>query len=44
VARVGPARVLAPPGLAGHGLVTAPDGAPFAATGFIVNCPIISQQ
>jgi hypothetical protein len=31
-------------GLAEHGLVTAPDGSPFAASGFIVNCPIISQQ
>ncbi|HET7787141.1 MAG TPA: hypothetical protein VFL36_14310 [Myxococcales bacterium] len=31
-------------GLASHGLVTAPDGTPFAASGFIVNCPIISQQ
>jgi hypothetical protein len=31
-------------GLASHGLVTAPDGSPFAASGFIVNCPIISQQ
>jgi hypothetical protein len=31
-------------GLAGHGLVTAPDGTPFAASGFIVNCPIISSE
>jgi len=31
-------------GLASHGLVTAPDGSPFAASGFIVNCPIISQE
>jgi hypothetical protein len=31
-------------GLASHGLVTAPDGSPFAASGFIVNCPIISQR
>jgi hypothetical protein len=31
-------------GLAEHGLVAAPDGSPFAASGFIVNCPIISQQ
>jgi hypothetical protein len=31
-------------GLANHGLVTAPDGTPFTATGFIVNCPIVSQQ
>ncbi len=31
-------------GLASHGLVTAPDGRPFAASGFIVNCPIISQR
>jgi hypothetical protein len=31
-------------GLASHGLVTAPDGSPFSASDFIVNCPIISQQ
>jgi hypothetical protein len=31
-------------GLASHGLVTAPDGTPFAASGFIVNCPIISVE
>jgi hypothetical protein len=31
-------------GLADHGLITAPDGSPFAASGFIVNCPIISLQ
>jgi hypothetical protein len=31
-------------GLASHGLVTAPDGSPFAASGFIVNCPIISSE
>lgn len=31
-------------GLASHGLVVAPDGSPFVASGFIVNCPIISQQ
>lgn len=31
-------------GLAAHGLVTAPDGTPFAASGFIVNCPIISME
>ncbi len=30
--------------LAEHGLVTAPDGSPFAASGFIVNCPIISIE
>jgi hypothetical protein len=24
--------------------VTAPDGTPFAASGFIVNCPIISAE
>jgi hypothetical protein len=30
-------------GLADHGLVTAPDGTPFAASGFIVNCPIVSM-
>jgi hypothetical protein len=29
-------------GLADQGLITAPDGSPFAASGFIVNCPIIS--
>jgi hypothetical protein len=29
-------------GLADHGLVTAPDGTAFAASGFIVNCPIVS--
>jgi hypothetical protein len=28
--------------LAEHGIVTAPDGSPFAASGFVVNCPIIS--
>jgi hypothetical protein len=31
-------------GLAEHGLVTAPDGGPFAASGFVVNCPIISSE
>jgi hypothetical protein len=31
-------------GLASKGLVTAPDGSPFAASGFIVNCPIISSD
>jgi hypothetical protein len=31
-------------GLAEHGLVTAPDGRPFRASGFIVNCPIISSE
>jgi hypothetical protein len=31
-------------GLADHGLVTAPGGGPFAASGFIVNCPIVSQD
>jgi hypothetical protein len=31
-------------GLASHGLVTAPDGSPFAASGFIVNCPIVSMD
>jgi len=25
-----------------HGLITAPDVSPFAASGFIVNCPPIS--
>jgi hypothetical protein len=31
-------------GLASHGLVTAPDGGPFGASGFIVDCPIISME
>lgn len=31
-------------GLASDGLVTAPDGGPFTASGFIVNCPIISSE
>jgi hypothetical protein len=31
-------------GLAGHGLVTAPDGSPFGASVFIVNCPITSSE
>lgn len=31
-------------GLASHGLVTAPDGGRFGASGFIVNCPIISSE
>lgn len=30
-------------GLAGHGFISAPDGQPFRASGFIVNCPIVSQ-
>ncbi|HWS11956.1 MAG TPA: hypothetical protein VN279_04100 [Rhodocyclaceae bacterium] len=30
--------------LANDGLVTGPGGAPFGAAGFIVNCPIISQE
>jgi hypothetical protein len=30
-------------GLASHGLITGPGGAPFAASGFIVNCPIVSS-
>ncbi|HSD60476.1 MAG TPA: hypothetical protein VLC55_06435, partial [Burkholderiales bacterium] len=30
--------------LAQKGLVTAPDGTPFAASGFIVNCPIVSSD
>ena len=29
--------------LAAHGLITAPDGGPLSASGFIVNCPIVSQ-
>jgi hypothetical protein len=31
-------------GLADHGLITAPGGAPFAASGFIVDCPIVSRN
>lgn len=31
-------------GLASHGIVTAPDDGPFQASGFIVNCPIVSQD
>jgi hypothetical protein len=31
-------------GLVSHGLVTGPGGTPFAASGFIVNCPIISSE
>ena len=31
-------------GLADQGLVTAPDGRPFVASGFIVNCPIVSSN
>lgn len=31
-------------GLASHGLVTAPDGGRFGASGFVVNCPIISSE
>ena len=31
-------------GLASHGLVTAPGGGPFEASGFIVNCPIVSEE
>ena len=31
-------------GLASHGQVTAPDGTPFAASGFIVDCPIVSSN
>ena len=30
--------------LASDGLVTAPDGSPFVATGFIVDCPIVSSS
>jgi hypothetical protein len=30
--------------LAGRGLVTAPDGGRFSASGFIVDCPIVSSQ
>lgn len=28
-------------GLASHGVLTGPDGAPFGASGFVVNCPIV---
>ena len=31
-------------GLVDHGLITGPGGAKFAAAGFIVNCPIVSQH
>ncbi len=31
-------------GLVSHGLVTGPGGASFAASGFIVNCPIVSSE
>lgn len=31
-------------GLADHGLLTAPDGGPLTASGFIVNCPIVSLR
>jgi hypothetical protein len=31
-------------GLVDHGVITGPGGAKFAAAGFIVNCPIISQH
>ncbi|MFL5310806.1 MAG: hypothetical protein ACJ79H_10180 [Myxococcales bacterium] len=31
-------------GLASHGQIAAPDGTPFGASGFIVNCPIISSD
>ena len=31
-------------GLADHGQLTAPDGGPLTATGFIVNCPIVSLR
>jgi len=31
-------------GLASHGVITAPDGSPFTASGFIVNCPIVSAE
>ena len=31
-------------GLASHGLVTGPGGVPFAASGFIVDCPIVSSE
>jgi hypothetical protein len=31
-------------GLVSHGSVTGPGGAPFAANGIIVNCPIVSEE
>jgi hypothetical protein len=31
-------------GLVDHGMITGPGGARFAAAGFIVNCPIVSQH
>jgi hypothetical protein len=31
-------------GLVDDGIVTGPGGAPFAAAGFVVNCPIVSRQ
>jgi hypothetical protein len=31
-------------GLANHGLVTGPGGAPFGPAGFIVDCPIVSSE
>jgi hypothetical protein len=31
-------------GLANHGLVTGPGGAPFGPAGFVVNCPIVSSE
>ena len=30
-------------GLAQQGQITNPDGTPFSAAGFIVNCPVISE-
>jgi hypothetical protein len=30
--------------LAAHGILTAPDGTPLSASGFIVNCPIVSLR
>jgi hypothetical protein len=31
-------------GLVDHGQITGPGGSKFAASGFIVNCPIVSQH
>jgi hypothetical protein len=31
-------------GLADHGMITAPDGSAFQASGFIVDCPIVSSR
>ena len=31
-------------GLVSHGMITGPGGVPFAASNFIVNCPIVSSE